>query len=583
MKNHTYNKPDANAESNYISEVMKRCDGFKYDEDAKLIHYTELSEKMPNNTYTLEEYSKASEGEVPICIMRDEEGELQIITQEPSHALIIGATGSGKTQSVSMPFAELAARSDAKPSMVITDPKRELYPTTAPVFRDKGYAIKVLDFSDFENSDRWNPFTPIFRAYQKKVMVKNSVTVVEEDGKLYNEYNGKIYKSQQELDFAINADESFYSTEVDAKIDSIANLICDAKDSEKDEWHEGAKSIFKGLCYAMLEDSVPNERGWPLITEETYSLSTLLKIFDSFTGAGDECDNGYFNDRDHSTSKAYQMVSNTLLTYAKSTSSGYISVFASYMARYRDAAIRQVTCGNSFSFADFDDGNKPTVIYIIFKDETSTYDTLIGLFLSELYRALVDMIRKKGENRKAPFYFLLDEFGNLPAFPDFDRVTSLGRARNIWFWVILQSYAQLTEVYENKATTIKNNLTTHIFLGTNDLETKESFSKECGERTIISSNSILRGSERRITNYEKATVRLIPISRLSNLEASECIVTGMNKNTLLSRLERHYSCPEFNEKRKPYVHIASITPGDPKYNYSMKKTKKRRRFDFDFD
>ena len=583
MKSNEYIKKPLGTDDNYASLVMSACDGFKYDEHARLVHYNDLAKEFPERTYTLEEYSNLTTGELPVCIKRDDDNELQIITTNPTHALIIGATGSGKTQSVSMPFAELMARSNMKASMVITDPKKEIYYKTAPAFRDGKHNVKVIDFTDFKNTDRWNPLTPIFRYYRKLKGVRKSVTVKEVDGVLYNEFRGKVYTNQDELDFAINTEESMHSAEVDSRIDAITALMCTTEDSEKDEWSEGAKAIFKGILYGMLEDSDPNDRKFPLITEETFSIDTLLTIFDSFEGSGEDCDNGYFNDRDHATSKAYGLVSSTLLINAKVTSSGYISVLASYLSKYRDAAIRQVTCANSFDFEDFDDGKTPTVIYIVFKDETSTYDTLIGLFLAELYRALVDMIRKKGENRKNPFYFLLDEFGNLPAFPDFDRVTSLGRARNIWFWVILQSYAQLDEVYKKKATTIKNNLTTHIFLGTNDYETKESFSKECGMHTVISSSSILRGNEDKIEYFDKETVNLIPVSHLSRLPASECIVTGMNVNAVWSRFERHYTCPEFNVEREPYVHNATIALGDPKYKYVIKKMPERRRRRFAFD
>lgn len=583
MKNTDINKQTAGyIDDSYASLIMSECDGFQHDENARLIHYKDLPKEVPERTYTLKEYSSLTTGELPICLMRDDDNELKVITSPPTHALIIGATGSGKTQSISMPFAELMSRSKNGASMVISDPKKEIYYKTAPSFRDLGYNIKVIDFTNFKNTDRWNPLTPIYHSYRKLVEVKRSIKVTNVDGVLYNEFNGKIYKSQAELDCAVNIEEYTHSSKVDEKIDAITDLVCTTDDAKKDEWSEGAKTIFKAFLYAMLEDTDPNDRKFPLITEANFSLDTLINIFDSLDGSGESCDNGYFNDRDKENSKAYKMASSTLLIDAKVTSSGYISVLASYISKFRDAAIRQITCANSFSFDEFDDGNTPTVIYIIFKDESSTYDSVIGLFLAELYRALVDMIRKKGENRKHPFFFLLDEFGNLPAFPDFDRVTSLGRARNIWFWVILQSYAQLDEVYKKKATTIKNNLTTHIFLGTNDYDTKESFAKECGKHTVISSSSILYGSERSIRSFAKETVGLTPVSNLSHLPPSECIITGMNIDAIWSRFERHYTCPEFNTDREPYIHHETFELGDPKYHYAIKKDKKRRRHHFNF-
>ena len=582
MKNTSFTtQTTGHVNDNYASLIMSECDAFQHDENAKLIHYKDLPKEFPERTYTLEEYSELTTGELPICLMRDENNQLNVVTTPPTHALVIGATGSGKTQSISMPFAELMSKSKKGASMVITDPKKEIYYTTAPTFRDQGYNIKVIDFTNFKSTDRWNPLTPIYRSYRKLVEVKKSVKVTEIDGVFYNEFNGKIYKSQAELDCAISIEEYNHSSEVDARIDAITDLVCTVDDAKKDEWAEGAKAIFKGYIYAMLEDTDPNDRKYPLVTEENFSLDTLINLFDSLDGSGSDCDNGYFSDRDHQNSRAYKMVSSTLLIAAKETSCGYISVLASYLSKFRDAAIRQITCANSFDFEEFDDGKTPTVIYLIFRDETSAYDSIIGLFLAELYRALVNMIRKKDANRKHPFYFILDEFGNLPAFPDFDRVTSLGRARNIWFWVILQSYAQLEEVYKKKATTIKNNLTTHIFLGTNDYDTKYSFAKECGQHTVISSSSILYGSERTIHSFNKETVGLVPVSNLSHLPPSECIITGMNTDAIWSRFERHYTCPEFNTDREPYIHHETFDLGNPKHSYEIKK-RKRNRFDFNF-
>ncbi len=57
---------------------------------------------------------------------------------------------------------------------------------------------------------------------------------------------------------------------------------------------------------------------------------------------------------------------------------------------------------------------------------------------------------QKGSQLKRPFYFLLDEFGNLPKFNDFDKVISACGGRNIWFLLILQSYAQLDHIYKKE-------------------------------------------------------------------------------------------------------------------------------------
>lgn len=559
-------------------------------ENSKLIHYKDLPDSYAADTYTLDEYSEITSGRAPYCMQRADSGELLITAGEPTHALIIGATGSGKTQSILLNEAELLARSADKPSLVITDAKQEIYPLLAPRFKKEGYKIKKLDCCSYDTSDRFNPLTPIFRCYQEYLHLADKVEVVEVDGVRYNRFKGKIYTSQQKLDRALKAEGDALITLAEGKMDEISEIICTLRDGKRDEWREGARSIFKGILYGMLEDSVENDRGLDLVTEETYNFNTLLNIFDTF-GGKEDYDKGYFSKRDKLRSKAYFLAEKYLLIPAENTRSGYVSTLASSLTKIRDMAIRHVTCANTIDFEELNEGKQPVVIFIIFKDETDSYDYFVSMFLTRLYTALIEMVRENGNKpRSVPFYFLLDEFGNLPAFPNFDKVTSLGRGRNVWFWVVLQSYAQLNEVYQGKATTIKNNLNMHIYLGTNDLETKKSFSEECGMHTIISPVAILGGENCEISNHVKETIPLVPVSRLSKLPAGECIITRMNADVVWSRFERHYTCPEFHIPLEPYVHDSGFEQGDSRYEYNVgemiarikESELPRRKFDFDF-
>lgn len=74
-----------------------------------------------------------------------------------SHTLVIGATGSKKTRLVVLPTCLILA--NAQESMIITDPKAEIYNRTAKQFRDLGYKIEVLNFRDPSVGDCWNPFS----------------------------------------------------------------------------------------------------------------------------------------------------------------------------------------------------------------------------------------------------------------------------------------------------------------------------------------------------------------------------------------------------------------------------------------
>ena len=42
-------------------------------------------------------------------------------------------------------------------SIIVTDPKAEIYRTTSSYFRNIGYVVKVFNLKDMRHSDRWNP------------------------------------------------------------------------------------------------------------------------------------------------------------------------------------------------------------------------------------------------------------------------------------------------------------------------------------------------------------------------------------------------------------------------------------------
>jgi type IV secretion system protein VirD4 len=197
------------------------------------------------------------------------------------------------------------------------------------------------------------------------------------------------------------------------------------------------------------------------------------------------------------------------------------------------------------------------------------------MFLSNLYTELIGVARRKGAQLSRPFYFLLDEFGNLPKFNDFDKVISACAGRNIWFLLILQSYAQLNNIYgKETAEIIKDNLNAHVFFGTNNPETKREFSEECGKKTIIAPTSALNGTGESIERFEKDTVALVPVSALTKLKPGECIVTQMRDDILWSRFERSYTCPEFtSDNVNPNDRKSAVRFSDAKFTYVYKKNK----------
>ncbi len=572
----------------YMSAIEERFPIHGNNENAKLCLGDEYRRCFPERTVAYSDLPDTEIDGFPVCIERNAGGELEATFCKNTHAMIVGTTGSGKTTGFVLPFLNWMPQKKNKPTIIVSDPKNELNELTANRFIENGYRVVWLNFQDYSSSDCWNPLTKIYRLYQKYLNIDADVEVLYRDGKAYNALHGEVFKSQKELDFAIHAEKDRLLAEVSNMIGSIAEAISPTVKETDPYWDNSAASLLMGFLWAMLEDSDP-EKETGRITEETYNFDTMLKIYDSFTDTHSSMnDHGYFSRRDPETSKAYQLAySNIIDLSASSTRSCITSSFAEKIKKFRDTSVRRITCANTIDMDLIDDDDRPTVVFISYKDEDSLHYEVISLFISDLYTSLIAAARRKNGKLKRTCYFLLDEFGNFPKFKDFENVISACRSRDIWFLLIVQSFAQLNRVYKKETSDIIiDNLNMHIFYGSCNYDTKAAFSRECGMHDVSSALSAINSSDRCIERYTNEQVPLVPISSLSQLKEGECIITQLHGDVIRSRIERSYLCPEYDCGRSTVLERRSpISFFDPRYNYSISwllATGRKRRHSFDF-
>ncbi len=547
-------------------------------EQSKLIKYNEIPE---SKIVKFKDLPSLSIDGVLKSNFYDENGELcQVYSDRPSHVGVIAATRLGKTTSYVIPIIISFAMQKVKKSLIISDPKGELYNLLAGLLEKVGYDLKLINFRDSLHSETWNPLTPIFRKYQASNRITDEIEIVEEGRILYNFFRGKVYKDQNELDLVLEAIKKNALDEVDNDISTIASMFVDAKKDDDPYWEDTARDLLKAFLWAMLEDSDDG-----IITEDTYSFNTIMNIMKAMpsisSGSSGYMDNGYFTKRsDNSRARSYIKA---IVDNAPNTRSCIISSFNTKMQLFKEAAIRQITTCNSFDLEKMLEGDKPIAVFINYRDEVKNHYSLISLFVQNAYITLINKARSKYEGKlEVPFYFILDEFGNFPALTDFETVISACAGRNIFFILILQSYAQLSRVYtKGVSDIIKDNLNVHIFMGSNNIDTLIEFSKECGQFTRISPLSAINDSYSKdsIDNYTLETIPLVPVSRLAHFEEGECIITEANCGyTMFSFLERYYRIKEFeNFPKKHYKdYVASVNVFDKKYDYTPKFTRNSR-------
>lgn len=497
----------------------------------------------------------------------------QIFSNQDCHSVVVAGTGLGKTTQFVIPFVKFLPKRPLKASLVISDPKGEIFSACGKDLKSAGYRILHLNFRDPSKSECWNPLVPIFRKYRRAFEFGNEVEVVETESGLKNKFEGRIYDDQKKLDFMLQQKKAMLLEEVAGDIDTMANIVAPDSGAVNDKmWDAGGRDIVKAFLWAMLEDSRPETCiAKELITEDTFSFETMLNIANSLSATGDFTkDRGYFTGRARS-SKAFYYAANTVLVSAPTTRAGFLSVFNSHVLVFKEAATSTITRCTSMKFEEFSNG--PVAIFINYRDEVKTSYALISLFVQNLYIHLIKEANSKPRGRlETPWYFVLDEFGNFPRMTDFETVISACRGRNIFFSLVIQSYAQLEGVYgKNTADIIKDNLNLHFFMGSNNVETLEAFSRECGCITRISPMSAVNGNKDYIDNYQLETIKLMPVSRLAHLEEGECVITEANSGfVMLTKLERYFKCPELDpDARFDLDDFApSVDPYDKKYLYS---------------
>lgn len=101
-------------------------------------------------------------GGFPVCRWKD----TIYIDDGPVNNLIIGAPRSGKGESFVFPMIDLYSRAEEAPSLVIIDPKLELYAASCQTLKKRGFIPLLLNTIDPSRSMGYNPLTPITQAYK---------------------------------------------------------------------------------------------------------------------------------------------------------------------------------------------------------------------------------------------------------------------------------------------------------------------------------------------------------------------------------------------------------------------------------
>lgn len=415
---------------------------------------------------------------VGIPVKAEQVGEkYQIHFAKNAHTLVIGTTGSGKTTTFINPTIQILSESKAKPSLLISDPKGELYALHAKSLEEKGYEVKVLDLRNPYNSVRWNPLERPFTMYRRMQNLADEAETDEENG-CYR-FNGKTYYKQTDLIAALQVEMQKIFDEVYEELHDMVTVLCPVLNQNEPIWESGAKNFILAIALAMLEDSKIPELG---MTKEKYNFFNLMKIA---TNTEDDCAElvKYFQGRGE-LSKALSL-SKQVLDSSDKTRGSYLSTMFDKLNIFADLSLCALTSANEIEFSEM--AERPIALFLQIPDEKATRHTLAAMVMLQAYKELVAKANSYAAlSLPRSVYFLMDEFGQLPRVEKLEQMITVGRSRNIWLCLVIQSYAQLAKVYDEKAAEIiRSNCNIQVFIGTSDPKTIEEYSKRCGNYTVI--------------------------------------------------------------------------------------------------
>ena len=220
-----------------------------------------------------------------------------------------------------------------------------------------------------------------------------------------------------------------------------------------------------------------------------------------------------------------------------------MGIVSDRMGLFSDLGVCYATHINEMQLDTFT--NQPTALFIKIPDEKITRHPIASMFISQLYKVLVDSANKNGGKLKRNVYFILDEFANMPAIQNFESIITVARSRRIFFILILQSYTQLAIKYKDTvASTVKDNCNIHIYIASNDAQTQKEFSDRCGTVTIETENTTTSKGKKDEQNTTTTSLNidsrpLIYPAELGSLK-DELIVSILKQQPLRARFTPSY-------------------------------------------
>ncbi len=350
------------------------------------------------------------------------DGKKAYVDSGDSHTLVFGTTGSMKTRRICMPTLEVCAR--AGESVVVADPKGELFDRLGNAFASRGYVVQVINLRDPMRGVRWNPLDAAVRAYEEGDQDLARATVMD-----------------------------------------LAHTLVPMETEKDPYWDSSAQMLFYGLAWHLVVTS----KGKHTVTIADV-IAEMNEVFD---------DDAILPAAYRLNPECSGVVSVKCLP--DNTRRCVLGVLQQKLWNY----VAQSSIVDMMSASDIDMGSvgdRKTAVFLIVPDEKNTYNALVSVFVKQLYTKLIARAREcPGGRLPVRVNFLLDEFANFPRIDAMQNMITASRSRNVRFTLVVQTEKQLRAVYGKDADAIRDNCLNWVFLNGRDIQFMEDLCKLIGK------------------------------------------------------------------------------------------------------
>ncbi len=404
---------------------------------------------------------------------------------------VFGASGSMKSRAYVRNYIFQATRRGE--SLVITDPKSEMYEDMAVYLENQGYDVKVFNLISPENSDSWNCIADI------------------------------------------NGDDLMAQTFTDVVIKNTTVGMGD------EFWDSASVNLLKAL---VLYVSVEFE-GDVCNMGEAYKLISLRSAAEL---------DAMFSALDY-THPAFAPY-NIFKQASDNVRSGIIIGLGARLQVFQNEMIRKITTYNEIDLADAGKKKSAYFCITSDQDSTFDFlaSLFFSFLFIRLVRYADNSC--EGGKLTVPVNMVLDEFPNIGAIPDFKKKISTTRSRAINISVIFQNLAQLQNRYPDGAwEEILGNCDTQLFLGCTDSFTAKHISERTGEVTVGVASKMKNLNTWRVSDYTTEYRESKSIGKRKLLTPDEVLRLPTNEALVIMRGQKVLKINKYDFTNHPHAKL----------------------------